>query len=244
MKKQKIIEEVDWMLTAETNNDDTLNPIDLDVLAILQFVANEKVPRYKKDGWFIIPLGKNDKIKSTSLQQYLEDFGVIASYRTIQRVVSKLKAKKYIDYKQGFWNIETKKGCLSEIKILKGTIPDYHEIVGDTSNACVSDDCVEMTSDEKISDCDTANYSGIVITTDTYSYTNKYTYTNSNLIKKEKIKEKYKKENKKEKDILEAYFAERTTRCYWDSFVYGNPSVYDLGIPLDNIQSYFNSIKC
>ena len=246
MKKQKIIEEVYYYLTDETRADKRLNPIDLNVLAILQYVANQKVPQYNKDGWFIIPLGKNKKIKSTSLEQYMEEFEVPTIYRTIQRSVSKLSILGYIDYKQGFWNIETKKGCLPEIKILRGTICDFHEIVGDTSNACVSDDCVEMTSDEKISDCDTANYSGIVITTDTdtYSYTNTDTYTNSNLIKKEKIKETYITENKKEKDILEAYFAERTTRCSWQSFVNANPSVYSLNVPLDNIKNYFENIKC
>lgn len=232
MKKQKIIEEVDWMLTDDTKNDDTLNPIDLDVLAILQFVANEKVPRYKKDGWFIIPLGKNEKIKSTSLQQYLEDFGVTASYRTVQRVVSKLKAKKYIDYKQGGWSNKTYSGRLSEIKILNGTIPDYHEIVEDIPNDSVSDNCVETVNNTKITDCDTESYRDIVISTYTHPYTNTDSYS--------KLKEK----NKKEKDVLEDYFANKTIRCSWNSFVFSNPSVYNLGIPLDTIKDYFNTVKC
>lgn len=206
MKKQKLIEEVEYNLTEETRADKRLNPIDLNVLAILQYVANQKVPQYNKDGWFIIPLGENKKIKSTSLEQYMEEFEVPTIYRTIQRSVSKLSILGYIDYKQGFWNIETKKGCLPEIKILKGTIPDFHELVEDTSNESVSDTYDKTSSDTKITDCDTDSCSDIVITTDTdtYSYTDTDTYSNTNSNTKE-----IKKENIKEKSNIYEYFSQR-----------------------------------
>lgn len=241
MKKQKLIEEVEYNLTEETRADKRLNPIDLNVLAILQYVANQKVPQYNKDGWFIIPLGENKKIKSTSLEQYMEEFEVPTIYRTIQRSVSKLSILGYIDYKQGFWNIETKKGCLPEIKILKGTIPDFHELVEDTSNESVSDTYDKTSSDTKITDCDTDSCSDIVITTDTdtYSYTDTDTYSNTNSNTKE-----IKKENIKEKSNIYEYLSQRSLGGSFELFCQSNPSVHKLGIPMDELKSAYNEVKC
>lgn len=237
MKKQKLIEEIGLYLTEDTIADKSLNPIDLNVLAMLQYVANEKVPRYNKDGWFIIPLGKNDKIKAVSLEEHLEDFEVKVTYRTIQRSISKLSLLKYIKYKQGFWNIETKKGCLPEIKILKGTNPDFHELVEDTSIDSVSNSCDETTSNTKITDCDTDSYSDIVITTDTNTYTDTYSKTNS------KIKLN-KKENIKEKNNIYEYLSQRSLGGSFELFCQSNPSVGKLGIPMDELRAAYDEVKC
>ena len=122
MKTLKIVEEAGYMLAEETREDKALQPIDLDVLAVCQYVANYKQLDYNKDGWFILPLAKNDKIKTTSLQEYLKKWGVSVSDDTVRRSVTKLRYLGYLDYKKGCY-YGVSKGQLSEIKILKGTNP-------------------------------------------------------------------------------------------------------------------------
>lgn len=230
MKKNKIIDEVNWMLTDEAKSDKRLNPIDLNVLAVLQFIGNDKAPSYNKDGWFILPLGINDKIKSTSLQKYLEDFEIKTTYRTIQRTINKLSMLDYIKYKKGFYNNETHSGMLPEIKILKGTIADYHEIVENTSNDSISDIYDKISSNTKITDCDTERYSDIVITTDTYTYTE--SNTNSNTNSKTEIY----------KNVFE-FFKARTLGESFDLFRMQNPSIYGLGLSMDELRDAYKAYK-
>ena len=234
MKQQKILEEVDFMLTDEAKSDKRLNPIDLNVLAVLQFIGNDKAPSYNKDGWFILPLGINDKIKSTSLQKYLEDFEIKTTYRTIQRTINKLSMLDYIKYKKGFYNNETHSGMLPEIKILKGAISDYHEIVENTSNDSISDIYDKISYNTKITDCDTERYSDIVITTDTYTYTESNTNSNTNSKTKSKT-EIY-------KDVFE-FFKARTLGESFDLFRMQNPSIYGLGLPMDELREAYKAYK-
>lgn len=121
MKTLKIVEEVDFMLTEETRNDKALKPIDLNVLAVCQYVANYKQLDYDKDGWFILPLARNAKIKSTSLQAYLKQWGVSVSDDTVRRSVNKLCYLGYLEYKKGYYHSHSD-SQLAEIKILKGTV--------------------------------------------------------------------------------------------------------------------------
>ncbi len=121
MKTMKIVEEVDFMLTEETRNDKALKPIDLDVLAVCQYVANYKQLDYDRNGWFILPLARNAKIKSTSLQEYLKQWGVSVSDDTVRRSVNKLRYLGYLEYKKGYYHGHSD-SQLAEIKILKGTV--------------------------------------------------------------------------------------------------------------------------
>lgn len=121
MKTMKIVDEVDFMLTEETRNDKALKPIDLDVLAVCQYVANYKQLDYDKDGWFILPLVRNAKIKSKSLQEYLKQWGVSVSDDTVRRSVNKLRYLGYLEYKKGYYHSHSD-SQLAEIKILKGTV--------------------------------------------------------------------------------------------------------------------------
>jgi hypothetical protein len=121
MKTMIIVEEAAFMLTEETRNDKALNPIDLDVLAVCQYVANYKQLDYDKDGWVILPLARNEKIKSTSLQEYLEQWGVSVSDDTVRRSVNKLRYLGYLEYKKGYYHSHSD-SQLAEIKILKGTV--------------------------------------------------------------------------------------------------------------------------
>lgn len=121
MKTLKIVEEVDFMLTEETRNDKALKPIDLNVLAVCQYVANYKQLDYDRNGWFILPLARNAKIKSTSLQEYLKQWGVSVSDDTVRRSVNKLCYLGYLEYKKGYYHSHSD-SQLAEIKILKGTV--------------------------------------------------------------------------------------------------------------------------
>lgn len=121
MKTLKIVEEADFMLTEETRNDKALKPIDLDVLAVCQYVANYKQLDYDRNGWFILPLARNAKIKSTSLQEYLKQWGVSVSDDTVRRSVNKLRYLGYLEYKKGYYHGHSD-SQLAEIKILKGTV--------------------------------------------------------------------------------------------------------------------------
>lgn len=117
----KIVEEAEFMLTEETKNDKALKPIDLDVLTVCQYVANYKQLDYDNDGWFILPLARNAKIKSTSLQEYLKQWGVSVSDDTVRRSVNKLRYLGYLEYKKGYHHGHSD-SQLAEIKILKGTV--------------------------------------------------------------------------------------------------------------------------
>lgn len=121
MKTLKIVDEADFMLTEETRNDKALKPIDLDVLAVCQYVANYKQLDYDRNGWFILPLARNAKIKSTSLQEYLKQWGVSVSDDTVRRSVNKLRYLGYLEYKKGYYHGHSD-SQLAEIKILKGTV--------------------------------------------------------------------------------------------------------------------------
>ena len=237
MKKLKLIEEVEYNLTEETRADKRLNPIDLDILAVLQFVANEKVPSYNKDGWFILALKANPQIKSTSLETYMSNFEVKCDYTTIQRSINKLSILGYISYKKGFWNNKNHRGMLPEIKILKGTITDFHELVEDASIDSVSDTYNKTTSNTKITDCNTDSCSVIAIATDTDTYTDTYSKTNS------KIKLN-KKENIKEKNNIYEYLSQRSLGSSFELFCQSNPSVEKLGIPMDELRSAYDEVKC
>lgn len=239
MKKLKLIEEVEYNLTEETRADKRLNPIDLNILAVLQFVANEKVPSYDKDGWFILALKANPQIKSTALETYMSNFEVKCDYTTIQRSINKLSILGYISYKKGFWNNKNHRGMLPEIKILKGTIPDFHELVEDTSIDSVSDTYNKTTPNTKITDCGTDCYSVIAIATDTNTdtYTDTYSKTNS------KIKLN-KKENIKEKNNIYEYLSQRSLGSSFELFCQSNPSVETLGIPMDELRSAYDEVKC
>ena len=122
MKTNKIVDEAQYMLTEETRKDKMLQPIDLNVLAVCQYVANFKQQDYDKDGWFILPIAERDKIKATSIQGYLSKWGVKVSEDTVRRSVNKLRYLGYLEYKKGYYHSSTQ-SQLSEIKILKGTIP-------------------------------------------------------------------------------------------------------------------------
>ena len=222
MKQQLVLEECEWKLTDETKTDKRLNPIDFDVLTVLQIIKDGKGSY--DDGWFNIIL-KHGKNIRTSLQGELKAFGVNCDYTTVMRSINKLWSFGYIEYKRGFFNKTTNKGCWPKIRILKGTI----EI-----NDCQSDeyDDIEMTDDYNsfLTDCDTADYSDIAIAQE-----------------KEKEKEKDKENKKeiiKEKRKLKEYFENKSTDCTWGTFVSFNPSVYSLNIELDEVKDYFNSIKC
>lgn len=121
MKTMKIVDEADFMLTEETRNDKALKPIDLDVLAVCQYVANYKQLDYDRNGWFILPLARNAKIKSTSLQEYLKQWGVSVSDDTVRRSINKLRYLGYLEYKKGYYHGHSD-SQLAEIKILKGTV--------------------------------------------------------------------------------------------------------------------------
>ena len=220
MKQQLVLEECEWKLTDETKTDKRLNPIDFDVLTVLQIIKEGKGSY--DDGWFNIIL-KDGKNIRTSLQGELKAFGVNCDYTTVMRSINKLWSFGYIEYKRGFFNKTTNKGCWPKIRILKGTIG---------INDCQSDeyDDIEMTDDYNsfLTDCDTADYSDIAIAQEK---------------EKEKDKEN-KKEIIKEKRKLKEYFENKSTDCTWGTFVSFNPSVYSLNIELDEVKDYFNSIKC
>ncbi len=150
MKTHKIIEEAQYMLTEETRKDERLNPIDLNVLAVCQYVANYKQLDYDKDGWFILPIAERDKIKATSIQGYLSKWGVKVSDDTVGRSVNKLMYLRYLEFKKGYYHSPAH-SQLSEIKILKGTIP----MLMSSSNgidASVTDSCgiVAVATDTEI----------------------------------------------------------------------------------------------
>lgn len=123
MKKFKLIEETQYMLTDETRSDRQLNAVDLNLLAILQYVKDGKT---NNSNWFNIlikhPKGKWDDDRYTSIEKYFDEFGVKTDYTTLNRSINKLQRLGYIEYKTGFYNNNTKTGMTPRIIILKGTI--------------------------------------------------------------------------------------------------------------------------
>lgn len=153
MKTHKIIEEAQYMLTEETRKDERLNPIDLNVLAVCQYVANFKQQDYDKDGWFILPIAERDKIKAISIQGYLSKWGVKVGEDTVRRSVNKLRYLGYLEYKKGYYHSSTQ-SQLSEIKILKGAIP------------------MLMSHESNVDNSESGFCGDIAVTTDTESDTN------------------------------------------------------------------------
>lgn len=127
MKTNKEIDEVSYLLTEETKADKRLNPIDKDVLALLQFFGNVKILQHNKNGWFPLSIKSNPKLKSLTLQDMLKGAGIKADYTTIYRSVCKLVSLGYIEYKTGYWNNQTFSGSLPYFHILHGTIPTLIE---------------------------------------------------------------------------------------------------------------------
>lgn len=118
MKKQMILEECNWILTDEAKNDTNLNPTDKNVLAILQYMFDNKTPF--DDGYYSIVLREKRNIEYT-LQGTLDELGVKLNQSTIGLTINKLSRLGYIDYRRGFYNNKTNSGQPAKIKILKGT---------------------------------------------------------------------------------------------------------------------------
>lgn len=210
MKKNLIFEEASWMLTEEARTDNRLNPIDLDVLIVMQFIKDGK--EYDKDGWFNIIL-KAGKRVTTSVQGTLSDFGLKCDYSTVTRSINKLQRLEYIEYEIG----NSTKGIWPKARILKGTV-----------------DMPKHQNDEKLTPCDTVDYS-VIATKDKYK--DKYKEKEKEKDKenkKEIIKEKT-KENSTD-DILNDYFTERSSCGNWGNFVMVYPSVHSLGIDLSALR--------
>lgn len=123
MKKFKLIEETQYMLTDETRSDRQLNAVDLNMLAILQYIQDGKA---SNSDWFNVlikhPKGKWDDDRYTSVEKYFDEFGVKTDYTTLNRSVNKLQRFGYIEYKTGFYNNQTQSGQTPRIRLLKGTI--------------------------------------------------------------------------------------------------------------------------
>lgn len=174
MKKQKIIDEVDWILTEEVKNDKRLNPIDKNVLAVLQFVANEKV---HTDGWFILPLKKNST-NTTSLVEYLEEFGIKCTYMTVFRTVTKLQYAGYIEYCKGFYNKIERYGIFPRIRILKGTVSCNRKTYNGVINYDTSDyNDIVIVSEENKTNCKPNTCNDIVIVSENTPENDKKTNT-------------------------------------------------------------------
>lgn len=123
MKKFKLIEETQYMLTDETRSDRQLNAVDLNLLAILQFIKDGKA---SNSDWFNVlikhPNGKWNDDKYTSVEKYFKEFGVKTDYTTLNRSINKLQRLGYIEYKTGFYNNQTKSGQTPKIRLLRGTV--------------------------------------------------------------------------------------------------------------------------
>lgn len=175
MKKFKLIEETQYMLTDETRSDRQLNAVDLNMLAILQYIQDGKA---NNSDWFNVlikhPKGKWDDDRYTSVEKYFDEFGVKTDYTTLNRSINKLQRLGYIEYRTGFYNNSTNSGMTPRIKLIKGTI-----------NIDGSINCSDIAITKENSAYDEAVK---LITGDSDSYSN---------IAIAKEKEKY-KENKKE----------------------------------------------
>lgn len=124
MKKFKLVEETHWMLTQETKADKNLNAVDLNLLAILQYIEDGKATH---GDWFRVlikhPNGKWNEDGYTSIEKNFADWDVPTTYSTLNRSVNKLQRLGYIDYKTGWYNNTTGQGMTPMVRILKGTIP-------------------------------------------------------------------------------------------------------------------------
>jgi len=230
MKKQKVIEEVDWMLTDEAKNDPKLNPIDLDVLAILQFIKDGKDT--DKNGFFNIIL-KDGKDIRMSLQGSLKDFGVSCDFSTVSRTVNKLERFGYLEYHRGFYHKDTKSGRWPRIRLIKGTIEKSNQLSNIESEcywiieSTTEEECNNIVRDNKISYCNTEDYSDIAIAQE-----------------KEKEKENKKEKLKiKTKEEVKEYFSKKYTNCSWETFLKLNPSVTSFDLPLKDLEDCFQSVK-
>lgn len=222
MKINKVLEMVDYTLTDETKKDNKLNPIDLNILAILQYIKDGK--NTYKDGYFNIILKDGPTIK-TSVQGVLSELGIDCNYTTVSISINKLWRMGYIDYKRGYYNNDKQKGCWPKIKILKGTID---------IKSCESDECDTLdNNDSSLSNCNTEDYSVIAIAQENYKDKENY---------KEKNKEKLKRNNKKN-DIYE-YLSQRSLGSSFELFCQSNPSVETLGIPMDELRLAYDEVKC
>ena len=125
------------MLTDEAKLDQRLNPIDRNVLAVLQFIKDGKGTN--EDGFFDIILKTGDGI-SSSLQGWMKGFGVPCDYASIMRSINKLERFGYLIYKRGFFNKAIQRGYYPKVKILKGTV-DKEDAV---SNNYSSESCGDI----------------------------------------------------------------------------------------------------
>ncbi len=132
MKKQKILECCDWILTDAATTDKQLNPTDQNVLAVLQFMFDNKTPF--GDGYYGVVLRDDNKAKYT-VQGTLDELGFNVNQSTIGLSVNKLARLGYLDYRKGFYNNQTHSGQPAKIKILKGTI---------TINDSISESCGDI----------------------------------------------------------------------------------------------------
>lgn len=134
MKKFKLIDETKWMLTDDTKADKNLNAVDLNMLAILQYIKDGKA---SNSSWFNVlikhPKGKWGDDEYTSVEKYFAEFGVKTDYTTLNRSINKLQRLGYIAYKTGFYNNQTKSGQTPRITLLKGTI-DLNNTNSDSCN--------------------------------------------------------------------------------------------------------------
>lgn len=154
MKKQKILEECEWILTEEAKKDSVLNPIDKNVLVVLQFMKDNTETR--EDGFFEVFINKSAKVKNT-LTNTLEEMGVKADYTTVMRAINKLCRLGYIDYKRGFWSKNSNYNKWPEFRILKGTVDSLSSNCSDiaitTNNIGEGRNCNNQITDDKSATC-------------------------------------------------------------------------------------------
>lgn len=195
MKTNKEIDEVSYLLTEETKADKRLNPIDKDVLALLQFFGNVKILQHNKNGWFPLSIKSNPKLKSLTLQDMLKGAGIKADYTTIYRSVCKLVALGYIEYKTGYWNNQTFSGSLPYFHILHGTISTLvetsKEFIRDCNNGitCTNTDNNSDIAITIYKDNEERNCSNFLTTSTNEGYSD-IAITIEKEIEKEKVKRK------------------------------------------------------
>ena len=134
------------MLTDEAKLDQRLNPIDRNVLAVLQFIKDGKGTN--EDGFFDIILKTGDGI-SSSLQGWMKGFGVPCDYASIMRSINKLERFGYLNYERGFYNKFTQRGDYPKIKILKGTVDMEDAVSNDDSSGSCGDIAIDKEKKKK-----------------------------------------------------------------------------------------------
>lgn len=172
MKKFKLIEETQYMLTDETRSDKQLNAVDLNMLAILQFIKDGKA---SGSNWFNIlikhPKAKWDNDNYTSVEKYFDEFGVKTDYTTLNRSINKLQRLGYLEYKTGFYNSTTKTGMTPRITILKGTINIDGSI--NCSDIAIAKELNNFEDNSKLTNNNSETYSDIAITKEKEKYKEK-----------------------------------------------------------------------